>query len=159
MSASFGGGQPGSTERDWADVLGVDVLPDQRPTMHRRRSRGVRIIEGVVVAVLAAAAGLVVGVVLGFGHRDAPPWGLVVALATVTALIIGLRLLAGPAGAAGVGLGVLVATVALGLPGPGGSILIAEDPLGEVWVIAPTVIAVLALFWPSRWRRARPATA
>ncbi|MBN9606427.1 MAG: hypothetical protein J0G30_07435 [Actinomycetales bacterium] len=111
----------------------------------------------VVGLVLAGLLGLLAGGVLTFVHREQPPWGLVAALAIDAGLVVGLRLVFGRGAAAAAGAGVLAATALLALPGPGGSIVIASGadgsglgPLGDIWAIAPTVVAAVTVLWPRR---------
>lgn len=107
--------------------------------------------------------GLLAGGVLTFVHREWAPWGLVAALAVDAAMIVGLRLVVGRGPAIAAAVGVLAATALLALPGPGGSIVIAGGPelgpLGDIWALAPTVIAIVAVLWPERapGRRGDPA--
>lgn len=109
--------------------------------------------------VLAFATGAAMGFVLTFTHRQylveigsvTLPLGLVGGLAIVAALLAGMRLAFGErltpiAAAAGllVGAGILV------LPGNNGSLYLEDDPLGYVWVLAPTVLAIVIIGWPAR---------
>jgi len=109
--------------------------------------------------VLAFATGAAMGFVLTFTHRQylveigsaTLPLGLVGGLAIVAALLAGMRLAFGErltpiAAAAGllVGAGILV------LPGNSGSLYLESDPLGYVWVLAPTVLAIVIIGWPAR---------
>lgn len=109
--------------------------------------------------VLAFATGAAMGFVLTFTHRQylveigsvTLPLGLVGGLAIVAALLAGMRLAFGErltpiAAAAGllVGAGILV------LPGNNGSLYLEDDPLGYIWVLAPTVLAIVIIGWPAR---------
>ena len=109
--------------------------------------------------VLAFATGAAMGFVLTFTHRQylveigsvTLPLGLVGGLAIVAALLAGMRLAFGErltpiAAAAGllVGAGILV------LPGNNGSLYLENDPLGYIWVLAPTVLAIVIIGWPER---------
>jgi hypothetical protein len=112
--------------------------------------------------VLAFATGAAMGFVLTFTHRQyvvtwgavALPFGLIGGIAVVAALILGLRLAFGervaPMAAAA---GVLVGAGVLVLPGNSGSLYLGDDPLGYVWVLAPTVIAIAIVGWPFALRR------
>lgn len=112
--------------------------------------------------VLAFATGAAMGFVLTFTHRQyqvelgplTVPFGLIGGIAVVAALILGMRLAFGErvapmAATAGVlaGAGVLV------LPGNSGSLYLETDPLGYVWVLAPTVLAIVIIGWPFGRRR------
>lgn len=107
--------------------------------------------------VLSFAVGAAVGFVLTFTHRQylvevgpaTVPLGLIGGLAIVVALVAGMRLafqerLAPALAAAGllVGAGILV------LPGNNGSLYLESDPLGYIWVLAPTSFAIAIIGWP-----------
>lgn len=119
------------------------------------RDRLIRV--GLAVAAFVVGAG--VGVVTTFTHRQLPPWGLIAGLLIVAALVAGTRLMAeGRLFAGAAALGVLLAIGALSLQSSGGSVLVADDPLGWVWGIGPVLIATVLLAWPEpRPRPAAPA--
>jgi N-acetyl-1-D-myo-inositol-2-amino-2-deoxy-alpha-D-glucopyranoside deacetylase len=109
--------------------------------------------------VLSFAAGAAIGFVLTFTHRQyvvelgpvTVPLGLLGGLAIVAALLAGMRLAFGErlppiAAAAGllVGAGILV------LPGNNGSLYLETDPLGYIWVLGPTILAIVIIVWPDR---------
>lgn len=112
-----------------------------------------------VTLVLAFATGAAIGFVLTFTHRQflvevgpvTIPLGLLGGLAIVAALIAGMRLAfaerPAPMAAAA---GVLVGAGILVLPGNNGSLYVDTDPIGYVWVLAPTVLAIAIIAWPSR---------
>ncbi|WP_395640740.1 hypothetical protein [Pseudolysinimonas sp.] len=109
--------------------------------------------------VLAFATGAAMGFVLTFTHRQylvevggaTIPLGLIGGLAIVAALIAGMRLAfaerLSPILAAA---GVLVGAGILVLPGTNGSLYLETDPLGYVWVLAPTLLAIVIIGWPDR---------
>lgn len=112
--------------------------------------------------VLAFATGVGTGFVLTFMHRQyvvelgvvPVPFGLIGGLAVVAALIAGMRLAFGErtapiAAAAGVILGAAVLTI----PGNSGSLFAPDDPLGYVWAVGPTVLAIVIIAWPSPLRQ------
>jgi N-acetyl-1-D-myo-inositol-2-amino-2-deoxy-alpha-D-glucopyranoside deacetylase len=114
---------------------------------------------------LAFATGAALGFVLTFIHRQyvvavGPvdlPLGLIGAIAIVAALLLGMRLAFGeriaPVAAAA---GALVGSAVLFLPGSGGALFDDSDPLGYVWMLAPTVLAIAIAGWPfGAARRAR----
>lgn len=104
-------------------------------------------------AVFALAIGAAVGFVTTFTHRQYVPWGLVAGLAIIAALIAGFRLVFDSrviAGASAVG--IVGATALLMLPGAGGSVFVLDDALGWTWAIAPTLVALVVVAWPSRRR-------
>jgi len=112
----------------------------------------------LAVTLVAFAVGAMVGVVTTFTHGQLPPWGLIAGLAIVAALLIGIRLAFPsrlPVIAAGVG--VVGAVVVLSLQSTGGSVVVADDLVGWLWVLGPAAIAALAIVWPRR--RVRPEAA
>lgn len=119
----------------------------------------------VLTLALAFVTGAATGFVLTFAHRQyvvdvaglAVPLGLIAALAIVAALLAGMRLAFGEraapiAAAAGVILGAAV----LVLPGNSGSLFMPDDPVGYVWAVGPTVLAIVIIGWPQPKGR-RPA--
>jgi hypothetical protein len=105
---------------------------------------------------LALLVGALVGSVTTVIHQSAItfigidiPWGLVVSLATVTAFLLGLRLVRGERGSAVFGaLGVLVSVFVFSQRSGGGSVLVPDNLAGNVWAIAPTLLATLIVAWP-----------
>ncbi|WP_353815662.1 hypothetical protein [Agromyces sp. SYSU T00266] len=118
-----------------------------------RRSLGSRIVP----LAIAFAVGVVYGTVATIGHRHALeiagvaiPWGLVAGLVGVAALLVGIRLVAGGrAAATAAAVGVVGTVAVLALPGPGGSVLVADGVVGMVWAIGPAIVSVLVVAWPS----------
>lgn len=112
--------------------------------------------------VIAFAVGVVYGTVATIGHRHAweiggasIPWGVVAGLVGIAALLVGIRLVAGGRGAATAAAAGVVGVVALlALPGPGGSVLVADGVVGMVWAIGPAIVSVLVVAWPSLPSRA-----
>ena len=68
-------------------------------------------------------------------------------VATVTGfrLVFDSRVIAAAA-AVGVAAGIAV----LALPGIGGSVLVADDPVGWIWAVAPVLLSVTVVAWPRR---------
>ncbi len=109
--------------------------------------------------VLALGTGAAMGFVLTFTHRQyvveiGPlilPLGLAGGLAIVAALLAGMRLAFGeritPMAAAA---GVIVGAGILVLPGTNGSLYREDDPLGYIWVLGPTLLAIVIIGWPAR---------
>jgi hypothetical protein len=106
---------------------------------------------------IAFGVGLVYGILGTVGHRHAwqvgevsIPWGLALALVGVAALLVGIRLVAGGrAASAAAAAGVVASVAVLSLPGPGGSVMVLSGPIGTVWAVAPALIGVLVVAWPS----------
>jgi len=115
---------------------------------------------------IGLVTGAGVGFVLTFTHRQyvvpiaglPVPFGLIGGLAIVAALLLGMRLAFGeriaPMAAAA---GVIGASALLMIPTRSGSMLTLEDPLSYVWALAPTVLAIVVIGWPSPRRRVRRA--
>lgn len=118
----------------------------------------------LLATALASLFGLIIGAAVGtittFTHHQLGIAGIVIALAIVGALIAGFRLVFGSRIiAAAAALGVLLATAALiVIPGAGGTALVVDDPIGWVWAIGPTLIAVVIVGWPRRRRKSQVAT-
>lgn len=116
-------------------------------------------------AATAFLVGIIYGSVATIGHRNelrigelVIPWGLAAAILGVLALLVGIRLVAGGRLAAAAAAAGIVGTVALlTLPGRGGSVLVAGDLIGTIWAVAPALVAVLVVAWPSLPARRRPA--
>ena len=110
----------------------------------------------IINLVLLFIAGAVLGAVGTIAHQSTVtiggvplPWGITVALLAYTCMLIGLRLLnPGRAQALAAALGTIGMTFVFSLKGIGGSVLIPDDLLGKVWVVAPIVIAAIVIAWP-----------
>lgn len=77
------------------------------------------------------------------------PWGLVLSLATVAAYVLGLRLVRGERATAILGaFGILASIFLFSQRSQGGSVLIPDNLMGSIWVIAPTLVATLIVAWP-----------
>ncbi|MWB99552.1 hypothetical protein [Agromyces seonyuensis] len=104
--------------------------------------------------------GLVLGLLYGFiatiGHQQVwrigdvvLPWGLVLAILGAGALVAALRLsFESRLGSIGGAVGLVGMVALLTLPGAGGSVLVPNNLLGMVWVVAPALIAAIVLAWP-----------
>lgn len=110
----------------------------------------------IVNYLLLFVVGAIVGAVGTITHQSTVtvagvplPWGITVALLAYACLLVGLRLLSshrGPALAAAAG---TIATILVfTLKSVGGSVLIPDNLLGQLWVVAPIVIAAIAVAWP-----------
>jgi N-acetyl-1-D-myo-inositol-2-amino-2-deoxy-alpha-D-glucopyranoside deacetylase len=93
--------------------------------------------------------GALIAVVVTVVHAESFPWVLAGGLAVVACYLVALRLLETErivtiAGAAGV----LVTVLVLAQRSPGGSILIAANDAGNVWVIGASLLAGLTSAWP-----------
>jgi hypothetical protein len=116
----------------------------------------------VFTLVLAFATGAGMGFVLTFTHGQyivdlggvPVPLGLIGGLAIVAALLAGMRLAFGervaPIAAAA---GVILGSAILVLPGNSGSFFVPDDPVGYVWAVGPTALALVIIGWPQRKQR------
>jgi N-acetyl-1-D-myo-inositol-2-amino-2-deoxy-alpha-D-glucopyranoside deacetylase len=104
-----------------------------------------------LASVFAVAIGVAVGFITTFTHRQYQPWGLVAGLVVIVALVAGFRLVFDSRViAAAAGIGVVAATALLMLPGAGGSVFVVDDPIGWIWAVAPTLLAVTVVLLPRR---------
>jgi len=116
----------------------------------------------IVSAVLLVLAGAVFGAIGTVAHQVTVTWGvplplgLIGALAAYTALLVGLRLLGSsrlPALFAA--LGAIAVILLFTQQSAGGSVLIPNNLLGQIWLVAPILIAAVVIAWPDvRGRRA-----
>lgn len=119
----------------------------------------------VLNTLLLVLLGAVVGAVGTSAHQVsatlggvAVPWGLALAIAASGCLIVGVRLVTeGRLSTIAVAVGVVGAIALFSLKGPGGSVLIPDNVVGQVWVFAPVVIAAAAIAWPELRRHQPPA--
>jgi hypothetical protein len=118
-----------------------------------------RILNGVLLVL----AGAVIGGIGTVAHQLTVDWGislplgLIGALLAYTSLLVGLRLLGRsrvPALLAAIGtIGVVLLFTQ---QSAGGSVLIPNDLLGQIWLVAPILIAAVVVAWPDL-RGRRPA--
>lgn len=119
----------------------------------------------IINLILLFIAGALLGAVGTVAHQSTVtvagvpfPWGITVALLAYTLLLVGLRLLnAGRAQALAAALGTIAITFVFSIKGFGGSVLIPDNVLGKVWVVAPIVIAAIVIAWP-RLPQRRPVS-
>jgi len=82
------------------------------------------------------------------------PWGIVLSLIAVTSLLAGVRLVTTDRlPALMCAIGVLGSIALFSFKSTGGSVLVPDNALGKVWVIAPVVIAAVVIAWPRIVRR------
>lgn len=119
----------------------------------------------ILNAVLLVLAGILVGAVGTVAHQIDVTWGvsipigLIGSLIAYTALLVGLRLLSStrlPALLAALG---AIGTILLFTQqSPGGSVLIPNTLAGQIWLVAPLLIAAIVIAWPDvRRGGSRPA--
>src|SRR3954468_22915494 len=110
----------------------------------------------IVNYLLLVIAGLIIGAGGTIAHqslwtvgRISGPWGLFLSLLAYTALLVGLRLLAkGRLPALAAALGTIAIILVFTQKSAGGSVLILNDLLGQIWLAGPIVIAALVMAWP-----------
>lgn len=89
------------------------------------------------------------------------PVGVIVGVIACAALLIALRGLTGDRWAAlAAGFGMMALILMISQRGPGGSIVVPDTPLGNVWMYAAAGVVVLVVAWPDMKRlRALSASA
>lgn len=90
------------------------------------------------------------------------PVGIVVAIIACAALLVAVRSLMQDRWAAlAAGIGMLGAVVVISGAGPGGSVIVPNDLLGQIWTYVVAGMVVLVVAWPdlSRLRAASAAAA
>ncbi|WP_314147557.1 hypothetical protein [uncultured Leifsonia sp.] len=109
----------------------------------------------ILNAVLLVVAGVVIGAIGTVAHQIDVTWGVSIPLGLIgsllayTALLVGLRLLASsrwPALFAALG---AIGTILLFTQqSAGGSVLIPNNLAGQIWLVAPILIAAVVVAWP-----------
>jgi len=126
------------------------------------RLRATRALEAMSVpsriasGLLAVLIGALAGVVLTVAHRASVevlgvdvPWGVIAAVIITASLLVGLRIVfESRIVAACAAAGLLGAIGLLAVGSAGGSVLVPDDAVGYVFLIAPVVIVVAVLAWP-----------
>ena len=103
----------------------------------------------VVHVIQTFLGGAVIAVVVTVVHAESFPWVLAAGLAVVAAFLVSLRLLTDDRIIAVAGsLGILVTVLILAQRSTGGSVLIAANDAGNVWVIGASLLCGLASAWP-----------
>ncbi|WP_206476719.1 histidinol dehydrogenase [Microbacterium sp. KRD172] len=116
---------------------------------------------------LAWLAAALVGVVYGTAGTIAHslmwgviPVGMIVAAIACAALLIAVRALTHDRGATVVtALGMLGMVMIISGPGPGGSVIVPNTPIGQIWIYLVAGIALLVIAWPDLKRLPRRTTA
>jgi hypothetical protein len=105
---------------------------------------------------LSWIAALVIGAVYGVAATIAHsytlgpiPVGLILGAIACGALLIALRALTGDRWAAlAAGIGMMVLILVISQRGPGGSVVVPNTPLGNIWMYVAAGIVVLVVMWP-----------
>ncbi|MEW1975310.1 histidinol dehydrogenase [Microbacterium profundi] len=119
-------------------------------------SRGLAWLAAALVGVVYGTAGtiahsLMCGVI---------PVGMIVAAIACAALLIAVRALTHDRGATVVtALGMLGMVMIISGPGPGGSVIVPNTPIGQIWIYLVAGIALLVIAWPNLKRLPRRTTA
>ncbi|UNK69802.1 histidinol dehydrogenase [Microbacterium sp. H1-D42] len=104
----------------------------------------------------AALVGAVYGIAATIAHSfmlGPVPVGLIVGAIGCAALLIALRALTGDRWAAlAAGLGMMVLILVISQRGPGGSIVVPDTPLGNIWMYVASGIVLLVVAWPDMAR-------
>ena len=120
----------------------------------------------ILNAVLLVLVGAIVGAIGTVAHQISVTWGVPVPLGLVgsllayTALLVGLRLLGRnriPALCAA--LGAIAVILLFTQQSAGGSVLIPNNLAGQIWLVAPIVIAAVVVAWPDVRGRRTPVRA
>lgn len=105
----------------------------------------------------AALVGAVYGVAATIAHSftlGPVPVGLIVGAIGCLALLVALRGLTGDRWAAlAAGLGMLLLILVISQRGPGGSIVVPNTPLGNIWMYVASGIVLLVVAWPDVHRQ------
>ncbi|WP_336646071.1 histidinol dehydrogenase [Microbacterium sp. USHLN186] len=100
----------------------------------------------------AALVGAVYGVAATIAHSftlGPVPLGMILGAVACAALLIALRTLTGDRWAAlAAGLGMMALLLTISQRGPGGSIIVPNTVLGNVWMYVLAGIVVLVVAWP-----------
>lgn len=108
----------------------------------------------------AAIVGGVYGVAATIAHSytlGPVPVGMILGAVACTALLIALRTLTGDRWAAlAAGFGMMALILLISQRGPGGSVVVPNTPLGNIWMYAVAGIVILVVMWPDTARLGRP---
>lgn len=104
----------------------------------------------------AALVGAVYGVAATIAHSfmlGPVPVGMFVGAIGCAALLIALRALTGDRWAAlAAGLGMMALILIISQRGPGGSVVVPNTPLGNIWMYVASGIVLLTVMWPDTSR-------
>jgi N-acetyl-1-D-myo-inositol-2-amino-2-deoxy-alpha-D-glucopyranoside deacetylase len=103
----------------------------------------------ILRVIQAFLGGAIIAVVVTVVHGESFPWVVAAGLAVVATFLVSLRLLTDDRIVAVAGsLGVLVTVLILAQRSIGGSVLIAANDAGNVWVVGASLLCGLASAWP-----------
>lgn len=113
--------------------------------------------------IAAALVGVVYGTAGTIAHSltwGAIPVGLIVAGIACAALLTAVRALTHDRGATvATAIGMLGMVMVISGPGPGGSVIVPNSPLGQIWIILVGAVALLVIAWPNLKRLPTQTTA
>ena len=88
------------------------------------------------------------------------PIGMIVAAIACAALLVAVRALTRDRGATvATALGMLGMVMIISGPGPGGSVIVPNTPVGQIWIYLVAGIALLVIAWPNLKRPPSRTTA
>lgn len=103
--------------------------------------------------IAAALVGAVYGTAGTIAHSlvwGVIPVGLIVGGIACAALLVAVRALTQDRGAAvATAIGMLAMLVIISGPGLGGSVIVPDTPLGQIWIYVVAGIALLVIAWPN----------
>lgn len=119
-------------------------------------SRGLSWLAAALVGVVYGTAGTIAHSLMW----GVVPVGMIVAAIACAALLIAVRALTHDRGATvATALGMLGMVMTISGPGPGGSVIVPNTPVGQIWIYLVAGIALLVIAWPNLKRLPRPTTA
>lgn len=103
--------------------------------------------------IAVALVGVVYGAAGTIAHSltwELVPVGFIVGTIACTSLLVAVRTLTHDRGATIVAsVGMLGMLVVISGPGPGGSVIVPDSPLGQLWIYTIGVVALLVISWPT----------
>ena len=120
--------------------------------------------EGILIKIVAWLMAALVGAVFGVAGTITHafvigpiPVGLILAIISSAAILVAVRLLTDDRRSTlAAGVGMMAATIAFSGVGPGGSVVVPQSILGNIWVIAVPLVATLVIAWPRLSRVRQP---
>lgn len=105
---------------------------------------------------IAAVVGAVYGVAatISHGYVIGPvPVGMILGAIACAGLLIALRTLTGDRWAAlAAGIGMIALLMIISQRGPGGSVIVPNTPLGNIWMYLSAAIVLIVVAWPDMSR-------
>jgi hypothetical protein len=118
-------------------------------------SRGLSWLAAALVGVVYGTAGTIAHSLMW----GVVPVGMIVAAIACAALLVAVRALTHDRGATvATALGMLGMVMIISGPGPGGSVIVPNTPIGQIWIYLVAGIALLVIAWPNLKRVPRRTT-